>query len=348
MIDANRDNLIDHTEFISSLSRIYFGNFEEKAKFIFDMYDFDGNGQISREDIRTLLSYVPITTMSSAMREEEGMFTRGGGGSDTYYDRMKVQKQLLQLFNITLKEKPIINFEEFKNIVNKISSDMYLCVFIIVRDKLPNMKVFMQYKVDFKVDLSKLPATEMVSPKMTTLSPSSMIIKSSPYMKALIGKGKKPLTSNLLLKGFSLNVEETPEEIMLPNNDEASSEDSKEQISEKDTSVKEKLEFDDVKRLPNAIIIDNSQEDKKTDTKIDLMLSPTSFLSRKDKKVSMAICICGKLCEVKKDRCIDCLAQQCSKEVKSYLYIKKEGNKLKRYWCKLMGSNILCNLLSRL
>ena len=301
------------------------------------MYDFDGNGQISREDIRTMLSYVPINTVSSAVSEKEGIFTRCGGGSDTYYDRMKVQKQLVQLFSITLKENPIMTFDDFKAIINKVSSDLYLCLFIMVRDKLPGMRVFSQYKVDYKVNIENsvtiTTSTKMVSPKLTTLSPSSLIIKSSPFAKKLM-MCKMP--EKLLMKKLSLNIDDVPDEILLGD------------ATVKIEQQNDKIEFDGVTRFPNAIVVDKGNEDKKEENKIDLTLSPSQYLNKVEQKVSMAVCTCGKLCEVNKNKCADCIAKTIIKDVKTYLYIKKDGNKLKRYWCKLVEYNILCIKFIRL
>ena len=80
IIDTNKDQFIDQSEFFNGLSRIYFGDFEEKLKFIFEMYDFDGNGLISKEDIRTMLSYVPLSTIADNSSMKEGLFTQHGGG----------------------------------------------------------------------------------------------------------------------------------------------------------------------------------------------------------------------------------------------------------------------------
>ena len=80
VLDTNRDQYIDQMEFINGLSRIYFGEFNEKLKFVFDMYDFDGNGVISKEDIRMMLSYVPLSTISEGVCKKEGHYTQNGGG----------------------------------------------------------------------------------------------------------------------------------------------------------------------------------------------------------------------------------------------------------------------------
>lgn len=36
-------------------------NFDKTSKFIFDFYDFDKDGHITREDIRVVLSYVSLS-----------------------------------------------------------------------------------------------------------------------------------------------------------------------------------------------------------------------------------------------------------------------------------------------
>ena len=48
------------------------------------MYDFDGDGSISKEDIRTMMSYVPLSTIADNDGIKEGFFTRNGGGSYLY------------------------------------------------------------------------------------------------------------------------------------------------------------------------------------------------------------------------------------------------------------------------
>ncbi len=40
-------------------------NFENNSKLIFAIYDFDKDGIISKEDVRTVFSYLPITTKVS-------------------------------------------------------------------------------------------------------------------------------------------------------------------------------------------------------------------------------------------------------------------------------------------
>jgi Ca2+-binding EF-hand superfamily protein len=51
---------------------------------IFDIfkyrYDFDRDGYITREDVRLILSHIPIVNTMANTTTAEGLFTKEGGG----------------------------------------------------------------------------------------------------------------------------------------------------------------------------------------------------------------------------------------------------------------------------
>ena len=51
ILDMNKDEYIDMREFIHGLFRIYYSTLETKIKLAFDIYDFDKDDQIRREDV---------------------------------------------------------------------------------------------------------------------------------------------------------------------------------------------------------------------------------------------------------------------------------------------------------
>jgi Ca2+-binding EF-hand superfamily protein len=47
-------------EFIEGMTTLFSEQFEKQIVFIFNLYDFDKDGFISKEEVRTVLSYVPL------------------------------------------------------------------------------------------------------------------------------------------------------------------------------------------------------------------------------------------------------------------------------------------------
>lgn len=83
IFDTDKDGFSNNKEFLDASCRILSRSFEDNLKFVFDIYDFDGDGSISREDIRTLLSHVPLSEILAGKKDEgrkEGAFTKSGGG----------------------------------------------------------------------------------------------------------------------------------------------------------------------------------------------------------------------------------------------------------------------------
>jgi Ca2+-binding EF-hand superfamily protein len=51
---------VDKKEFVKGFSRLYSSSLDTSLKLIFEFYDFDEDGLVNKEDIRIILSYVPI------------------------------------------------------------------------------------------------------------------------------------------------------------------------------------------------------------------------------------------------------------------------------------------------
>lgn len=86
-MDLNNDGYVDYREFLTGLLRIYCSTFEQRTKFVFEIYDFDGDGLVSKEDISTILSYMPVTKSTPVLGE--GKFTQDGGGASDFNERIE-------------------------------------------------------------------------------------------------------------------------------------------------------------------------------------------------------------------------------------------------------------------
>lgn len=96
IMDEDGDGFLDLKEFINGLFKIYFSTFETKCQFVFDIYDFDADGEIAREDVRIILSYIPqvsvqVRDLEKSFEPEEKIRKK------MFENRIEAQEQIEQL-----------------------------------------------------------------------------------------------------------------------------------------------------------------------------------------------------------------------------------------------------------
>lgn len=64
VFDKNKNDCLDLSEFIDGMSSLFSESFDKMEKFIFNFYDFDKDGIITKEDVRIVLSYIPLNLRS--------------------------------------------------------------------------------------------------------------------------------------------------------------------------------------------------------------------------------------------------------------------------------------------
>mmetsp|Transcript_11982 Transcript_11982/g.11983 ORF Transcript_11982/g.11983 Transcript_11982/m.11983 type:complete len:213 (+) Transcript_11982:1-639(+) len=137
LLDANNDEYIDLREFVYILFKIYYSSFDAQVKLVFDIYDFDKDGYITKEDVRIILSYIPILKESKAKANKEGAFSREGGGDENFETRIRIQEEISELLELAFAGKPKLSLEEFQEFNEKETSDMLVTVLTLLKDKLP-------------------------------------------------------------------------------------------------------------------------------------------------------------------------------------------------------------------
>ena len=74
VFDVDHNGYLNSKEFLTGLLRIYCSQFDQKIKFVFDIYDFDNDQYVTKSDIITVITCMPVICGSSAV-DREGKFT---------------------------------------------------------------------------------------------------------------------------------------------------------------------------------------------------------------------------------------------------------------------------------
>ena len=78
---------------------LFTGTYDRLVKFIFNFYDFDKDGFISKEDIRTVLSYVPLNTKHKYNNQKLKY------EKEDYKDRIESQDELYSILDKSFEKK---------------------------------------------------------------------------------------------------------------------------------------------------------------------------------------------------------------------------------------------------
>ena len=131
--DKDKDGILNLTEFTTGMQSLFSQaeSFDSLAKFIFNLYDFNSTGIIKKDDVRVVLSYVPLSDSSSNVKEDVELV------KDKFEDRVESQEQLFHILNIAFKGKEKMNFEEYINVVKNVNSDIFILLLMFLLEKKP-------------------------------------------------------------------------------------------------------------------------------------------------------------------------------------------------------------------
>ena len=115
VFDIDKDGYLNSKEFLTGLLRIYCSQFDQKMKFVFDIYDFDNDSFITRSDITTIITCMPVVADRSHINAE-GKFTQEGGGATTFDQRVSSLEEMTIILDLCFGEAERINFDQFSQI----------------------------------------------------------------------------------------------------------------------------------------------------------------------------------------------------------------------------------------
>ena len=191
VFDKDKDGVLSLSEFVNGMKMLFSQceTFDSLAKFIFNFYDFRNCEKIKKEDVRIVLSYVPLQkTDLDSIKEGNIEIVE-----ENFQDRVESQEQLFNILNIAFKNKEEMNFEEYTNVVKNVNSDIFILILMFLLEKKPfssaTMKIYSS-SMDSpkKSDVSKTPNVQQV---IASPSLNSRFISPKLKKKSLMGGGKK-------------------------------------------------------------------------------------------------------------------------------------------------------------
>ena len=132
VFDKNNTGYLSLNDFTETMITLFSSDFDKLLELILKFYDFDRDNKITKEDVRVVLSYVPIYKKSKS-KEDSGLKY----DIDDFQDRLKSQKDLHDKLDIIFGDKESMDLQEFSNIIKNKNSDIFLYILVFLYEHRP-------------------------------------------------------------------------------------------------------------------------------------------------------------------------------------------------------------------
>ena len=189
-------------EFVENFYKLYMGSFEETTNIIFNLLDFDKDGSINKEDVKIILSYLPINEVNDDSNEKNDLVSKVFGA------QMKSLEEIDNILSETFsKYGGKLNLNQFTEIVTEQNSEIFLQILCFLYEQIPfsskNIEI-MKIKYDLSNDDEyeeisehykrnrKSGSIRIRTPRQSTLlSPAGVFLKKFQVRKFSLNEGAK-------------------------------------------------------------------------------------------------------------------------------------------------------------
>ena len=189
-------------EFVENFYKLYMGSFEETTNIIFNLLDFDKDGSINKEDVKIILSYLPINEVNDDSNEKNDLVSKVFGA------QMKSLEEIDNILSETFsKYGGKLNMNQFTEIVTEQNSEIFLQILCFLYEQIPfsskNIEI-MKIKYDLSNDDEyeeisehykrnrKSGSIRIRTPRQSTLlSPAGVFLKKFQVRKFSLNEGAK-------------------------------------------------------------------------------------------------------------------------------------------------------------
>ena len=191
VFDKDKDGILSLSEFVNGMRSVFSQaeTFDSLAKFIFDFYDFRSCEKIKKDDVRVVLSYVPLQkTDINSIKEENIEIVE-----ENFQDRVESQEQLFHILNIAFKDKEEMDYEQYLQVIKNVNSDIFILILMFLLEKKPFSRNTIQIYAagdKKKSDVSQTPNASATKQVIASPSLNSRFLSPKLKKKSLMA-GKK-------------------------------------------------------------------------------------------------------------------------------------------------------------
>ena len=131
--DNKDEEYLSAENFIENMINLFTGNIEYLFKLIFNLFDFNNDGNILSEDVNIILSYIPIrhTNYDNKKFKFE---------QDEFVDRIQTQEEIAFALKLLFYSKNSISYNDFVNIIKNKNSDIFIFLLLFILERKPFTK----------------------------------------------------------------------------------------------------------------------------------------------------------------------------------------------------------------
>lgn len=310
VFDEDKDGFLSSKEFILGMNKLYNGSYQDTIKLIFDILDFNHDGFIEKDDAKMILCLLPLKTDRSKVE---------------YKYQMQSLEEIGEIINSTFGKLKKLNLEEFKNMVEKHKSDIFIQIICFLYQKKP----FTENNINVLKTSKKTVPNDLILQTPQVKKKENNIFLPSPLKSTYLSPASTFLQSINI--GESAGLEEEPEPAISGFNGMVRFQNKlipkKKDIDEKDDDkdVKNVIENSDLVYNSPSVFLKKNKEKKKV-SGFSLNSPSPVIVSQSANKVVTPFT----LNELKEEKIT----------YENYIYKVSTTNKLKKYYLVLINKDI--------
>ena len=120
--DKDKNNYLNLKEFREGMIRLFQGNFEETLNSIFEIYDFDSDGFINKEDVRIIMFYLPLKIQNV---------------KNDFKQQMDSLDEINEILEHTFENEIELNIDKYRELIKKRVSDTFIHLISFIYKNVP-------------------------------------------------------------------------------------------------------------------------------------------------------------------------------------------------------------------